>query len=718
MMSRLTIRARLILLSSTLLLVLIATNSYLNRKLADNSAGMLMAADMIAVSREANAAQFAFGEMRYWLADLAVSLLAKAEGKAAAARGRLEKHLDRLARWQPKTVAEVRGEVEKYEDLAGQAVEEYTADRRESGNKLWAQAGEHSAAADRSLAAIAAELTRQADNARQQVVDEAAGAARLSLLIVAVALLAGACLTFLVLRSIATPLKRLVIAMDGLNAGNAAVAIPAAGPDEIGAMARTLAAFRDTTEALRLSLAQFEALRAVGRAVGSTLDLETVLRLIVARAVEFSQAAAGMVFEYDEEAGEFRFRTGDGAEAALTAQLKARPIRRAEGAIGAAAAAGAPVQVPDLATETGALVPELTSGLASLGYRSLLAAPLLHEQDILGGLIVLRREAGSFSKETVSLVEAFATQSALAVRNAKLFEDQRRREEELLAAHEQLKAAQAGLIQAEKMASLGQLTAGVAHEIKNPLNFINNFADLSRDLLDELSETIAVAAKECRVPAADEVDELIATLTSNLGKIAGHGRRADGIVKSMLSHSRGGGGERQRTDLNALAEEALGLAYHGARAQDPGFNVTLVRDFDPDLPPIDLVAPDITRVLLNLFGNGFHAVNKRRLEGGDPTFEPVLQLKTRNEREAVEMRVRDNGIGMSPEVQAKAFMPFFTTKPTGEGTGLGLSISYDIIVQEHHGTIEIDSREREYTEFIVRLPRRSNVAAAATKGAA
>ena len=210
-------------------------------------------------------------------------------------------------------------------------------------------------------------------------------------------------------------------------------------------------------------------------------------------------------------------------------------------------------------------------------------------------------------------------------------------------------------------------------------------------------------------------------LTGNLKKIAEHGRRADGIVKSMLQHSRGGSGDRQTTDLNALLEEALNLAYHGARAQDQGFNIALERDLDRNLAPIDVVPQDVMRVFLNLIGNGFYAANKRG-SASDGAFRPVLTVTTRDVAEVVEIRVRDNGIGIRPEHRDKLFQPFFTTKPTGEGTGLGLSISYDIVTQEHGGTITVDSRLGEFTEFTVRLPRAAAVGAppggAATNSAA
>jgi signal transduction histidine kinase len=269
----------------------------------------------------------------------------------------------------------------------------------------------------------------------------------------------------------------------------------------------------------------------------------------------------------------------------------------------------------------------------------------------------------------------------------------------------ELNAAQANLIQAEKMASLGQLTAGIAHEIKNPLNFVNNFAALSTELLDELKQTTRPALVALDSDGRAEAEEVIATLTGNLQKIIEHGRRADNIVKSMLEHSRGVTGDRREVDLNALVDEALNLAYHGARAQDQSFNITLERDFDGKLGRMQLAPQEMTRVFLNLFGNGFYAAAKRARENGDASFRPTLRVATRDFGEAVEVRVRDNGTGIAGEIRDKLFQPFFTTKPTGEGTGLGLSISYEIVTQQHGGTIEVNSEIGQFTEFTVRLPR-------------
>jgi signal transduction histidine kinase len=274
-------------------------------------------------------------------------------------------------------------------------------------------------------------------------------------------------------------------------------------------------------------------------------------------------------------------------------------------------------------------------------------------------------------------------------------------------AFRELKAAQANLIQAEKMASLGQLTAGIAHEIKNPLNFVNNFAELSVDLLGELKDAIGPAEAALDSDQRNEVEAVVTTLTGNLEKIAEHGRRADGIVKAMLEHSRGSSAERRMIDLNALIDEALNLAYHGVRAQDQSFNITLERDFGDGIAPIEVNPQDVTRVFLNIFSNGFYAANKRARSEAGPEFKPTLKLSTRDAGEAVEIRVRDNGTGIPTEIRDKLFQPFFTTKPTGEGTGLGLSITYDIVTNQHGGTITVDSEVDEFSEFVVTLPRQT-----------
>jgi two-component system NtrC family sensor kinase len=336
------------------------------------------------------------------------------------------------------------------------------------------------------------------------------------------------------------------------------------------------------------------------------------------------------------------------------------------------------------------------------GFKAAIAAPMLREGTAIGTVTLRRSQAGAFTPRQIELLESFTAQAVIALENTRLFT-------ELKESLDRLKAAQANLIQAEKMASLGQLTAGIAHEIKNPLNFVNNFAGLSCELLDELKQGFDALLAEPDENKRAELQETMDLLTGNLAKIVEHGRRADGIVKSMLAHSRGGTGDWQTSNINSLVEEALNLAYHGARAQDQDFNVTLERDF-AETTPIEVVPQDVTRVFLNLFGNGFYAAKKRQLSGTGSDYRPTLTVSTRDLGDAVEIRVRDNGTGIPPEVREKLFQPFFTTKPTGEGTGLGLSISYDIVTQQHGGSIEVESEPGSFTEFTVSLPRRRRAA--------
>ena len=269
---------------------------------------------------------------------------------------------------------------------------------------------------------------------------------------------------------------------------------------------------------------------------------------------------------------------------------------------------------------------------------------------------------------------------------------------ELRAALVDLRAAQAQLVQAEKMASLGELTAGIAHEIQNPLNFVNNFADVSLEMLVELREEQARQLREPNLEA-----ELLNDIAQNLQKIHHHGQRAASIVKGMLEHSRASTGERLPTNVNHLAEEYLRLAYQGLRAKDKFFNATLTTEFESTLPEVEAIGPDLGRVLLNLFSNAFYAVRQRQLKG-EPGYIPTVTVITRQVQDHVEIRVHDNGMGIPEAMRQKIFQPFFTTKPSGEGTGLGLSLSYDIVTQGHGGTLTVNSQDGKYTEFLISLP--------------
>ncbi len=360
----------------------------------------------------------------------------------------------------------------------------------------------------------------------------------------------------------------------------------------------------------------------------------------------------------------------------------------------------------DVETELG--VPQLVKDMARVrGYRSIIVVPMLREGLAIGTIGVSRAKPGVFSGSQIDLLNTFADQAVIAIENARLFEEVQARTSQLAKSLDDLHAAQDRLVQTEKLTSLGQLTAGIAHEIKNPLNFVNNFAALSAELMDEVNDVLASVVLPDDV--GDELDELRDLLKENLQKIVQHGTRADSIVKNMLLHSHGVGGEHRPTDVNALVEESLNLAYHGARAGTPQFNATLRRAFDPSAGIAEVFPQEITRVLLNVMSNSLYAVAKRSSENGH-RYEPVLSASTRNLGDTVEIRIHDNGIGIPLDVREKMFNPFFTTKPPGEGTGLGLSMSHDIVVKRHGGRIDVESEPGEFTEFTILLPRENDFA--------
>jgi signal transduction histidine kinase len=278
----------------------------------------------------------------------------------------------------------------------------------------------------------------------------------------------------------------------------------------------------------------------------------------------------------------------------------------------------------------------------------------------------------------------------------RLRDAEQRKTLELERALVRLKQTQDQLIMHEKLASLGAVSAGIAHEIKNPLNFVTNFAEISLSLTAELRE-------ELPAEALKEVEDLLESLDQSVTKISEHGKRADSIVRSMLLLSRGQGGEKQRTGINKLIAEAANLAYHGLRAQDASFNCTFETDYDINVGELDVVPQQLSRVFLNIVNNACYAVHQKKKKAGDG-YMPTLTLGTRRTPEWIEIRIKDNGTGMPEEVKAKIFDPFFTTKPAGSGTGLGLSISYEIIAQGHGGELSVDSAAGEYTEFLIKLP--------------
>ena len=454
------------------------------------------------------------------------------------------------------------------------------------------------------------------------------------------------------------------------------------------------------TRELAQSVGELQALGEVSQAVNSTLDLETVLTTIVGRAVQLSRTDAGAIYVFDEERKEFHLHATYGMSEAMIAAISDQRIGLGEGNIATATTQRKPIQVTDTRDEPASAVNEI---VLREGYRSILIIPLLRPDQIVGALVVRRKTPGEFPQSTIDLLQTFADQSVVAIQNARLYENVETRTRELAASLENLRTTQDRLVQTQKLASLGQLTAGIAHEIKNPLNFVNNFSAVSVELIDELRQALSGAHLDSKLRA--EISEIADTLQGNLEKVVQHGKRADAIVKNMLLHSREGSGEHRMVDINALVEESLNLAYHGARAEKQGFIITLERSLDPAAGAADVFPQDITRALLNLISNGFYAAIQRKAETNGGDYVPTLAASTKSLGDRVEIRIRDNGTGIPTEVKEKMFNPFFTTKPAGEGTGLGLSISHDIVVKQHGGSIEVDTQPGEFTEIRIILPR-------------
>jgi two-component system, NtrC family, sensor kinase len=458
---------------------------------------------------------------------------------------------------------------------------------------------------------------------------------------------------------------------------------------------------RELSEALKQQTATSEVLQVISSSPG---ELAPVFEAILGNATRICEAKFGTLTQVVDGIPRLMFQRG--VPAALEEYWRHEtPRPSSHNAISRVIKTGQAVHVTDLQTYEAYIDrdPLAVAGVELGGIRTLLIVPMLKDGKTFGTIGIYRQEVRPFSDKQVELVSSFAAQAAIAIENTRLLKELRQRTDDLSKSLEDLRTAQDRLVQTQKLASLGQLTAGIAHEIKNPLNFVNNFSGIAAELIDELKDTLKGISLDDR--ARTDIDELTDTLKSNFDKVVHHGRRADAIVKNMLQHSREGSGEHRVIDVNALVEESLNLAWHGARAETQGFEIKLKQSLDPSAGDADIFPQDIRRALLNMISNGFYAATKRRAETNGGEYEPTLTASTKNLGDRVEIRIRDNGTGMTPDVKEKMFNPFFTTKPTGEGTGLGLSISHDIIVEQHGGSIEVETQPGEFTEIRVILPR-------------
>ena len=621
--------------------------------------------ELFDIAGDAGEAHITFGNLRYWLTDLSVSLLVTSERNALAAQERLDASLDVLASYDPDTVATIRSDVDAYVSVAMDAADAYTDGNRVIGNTLLAKARTHSIKVDEALNALVDRVSADALAERLMVVNRASESARTALYLVIALSVVGLGLTAVVLRSIVHPLQRLNDAIASFMQGRYDVEIPPEGDHELGAMARTLRLFRENAIERERLEAEAERQREMIATAIETISDGFVLydpdaRILLANSKyrEMFPQIAGIV------------RPGVSFREILEAQGKAGSVVLGDTS-------------PDEWVEQRLAQHRETRGSVDERRYGDTWVRITKRQTPDGGKVAVYTDITELKEREAEITRARdAAEAALA----------------------DLQKAQERLVQAEKMASLGQLTAGIAHEIKNPLNFVNNFANLSEELLEELGEILETPLAALGAEARDDAEDLFRTVRNNLTKINEHGKRADSIVRNMLLHSREGPSERQRVNLNAIADEALNLAYHGARAENPKFNIEMEKSLAPEVGEVECFPQDLMRVLLNLISNAMYAAHNHGPEAGDG-FAPAISLATRATSSGVEVEVRDNGAGIPADVREKIFMPFFTTKPAGEGTGLGLSLSYDIVVKQHGGELSVESEPGRFTAFRVGLPR-------------
>jgi signal transduction histidine kinase/putative methionine-R-sulfoxide reductase with GAF domain len=459
--------------------------------------------------------------------------------------------------------------------------------------------------------------------------------------------------------------------------------------------AKTLQELQNNSRELEEQKKNIELLSEIGKEITASLSLEGVIDIVYEHVNTLMDAAVFGIGIYNR--GKDRIDVPANKEKGKTLPLHYYELKDENRPAVWCYKNQKEIFINDLETEYTKYTKKLPSATIGDNPKSIMYLPVTYQSRKIGVITSQSFEKNAYTEFHLNVLRNLATYAAIALDNADAYR-------KLNSTLDDLKATQQQLIVQEKLASLGQLTAGIAHEIKNPLNFVNNFAELSVELVIELREEIEKQKDKVAESEYEDLLDILENLESNAKRINEHGKRADSIVHNMLQHSRGQAGEREETDINAMLAEDLNLAYHGMRARDSSFNVTMETNFDKNIGKLTVVPQNISRAFLNIITNGFYELNRKKQENGD-SYEPVICVSSANKDEHVEIRIRDNGDGIPESIRDKLFNPFFTTKPTGQGTGLGLSLSFDIIAKEHQGDITFESKEGEYTEFIITLPK-------------
>lgn len=459
-------------------------------------------------------------------------------------------------------------------------------------------------------------------------------------------------------------------------------------------VASRTAELSDKNKALDTAFNNVRTLNEIGKQITATLDIVSIQEMLFSHADALLDTTSFLIMLYDEKEQKLR------CELSIEKGQKLPPFEvsmeeKSRFAVWCVEQAS-PVFMNDVENEYMKYVPNRVQPQAGEKVESLIYIPLMIENRVLGVISAQSFKKQAYSQYQFDMLSNLANFVAIAIENALAYE-------KINKANNDLKAAQTQLVQSEKMASLGQLTAGIAHEIKNPLNFVTNFSELTVELAVELSEELENLSGSFAEEDKSLLLEITNDIRANAQKINDHGKRADSIVKGMLLHSRGKSGDKQPTDINTLLAEYVNLGYHGMRAQDASFNVKIDADYDPAVGLVNAVPQNLSRVFLNIINNACYATHQKKLKLKEAYF-PILTIKTRKEGDKIEIRIRDNGNGIPQEIIDKVFNPFFTTKPPGQGTGLGLSLSYDIVVQEHRGEMRVESKDGEFAEFVIILP--------------